>query len=103
MNPLLSLNITNIQDVTAEQFNSVANKVLATPELIIFYLISIFVFLVVGLLFLTGSSNKKSRMLYFGIWALCSVVVGVILLIFIYNPNVMASFTNNILNFFNNK
>jgi len=83
-NPLDSLNITNVAEITREQFIEVANKTMAMPHLVILYLWMIFLFLFIGYF---SVKDKRSKGKILGIWFMTAVGGLILLLALIFLPN----------------
>ena len=95
INPLESLNITNVAEITPEQFVKVANQTVAMPALIILFISMSLIFLLVGLFLV-----KKNKGKIVTIWFISIVLSIVILMILIFNPNMVQSLLENIKGWF---
>lgn len=88
MNPLETLNITQISEITPEMFLELAHSSIAVPFLILLFLFMAIIFLIVGL-----SLVREDRGKFMLIWFLAILLSGGFLLTLIFLPN----FWNNIL------
>lgn len=80
------INATQIQSLTPDSFLLTAHKVVSVPFLLALYIITIGIFLGIGLIF----ANNKTK--YFILW-ICSVILsGLFLLAFIFLPNLIFNF-----------
>ena len=83
MNPLETLNITYVSEITKEQFINVARNSLAAPTLILAYTFFAITLLLVGL----GITKKNSRSTMFLIWFVTMIITGVFIFTLIFLPN----------------
>lgn len=91
-NPLSELGIKLVEEIPTEKFIEIASKVVATPELIILFTTMSIVFLIIGMILVKPEGRGKMAM----IWFFGTVISLVVLLIIIYNPNVVYNFVNSV-------
>lgn len=96
LNPQELLNVTNIIEITPKKFIETATNSVAAPMLITFFIISAFVYLVVGLIFVEHQKKK-----YLGIWALATVISFALLVFWLLTPQFSIDIVNSIGNVFN--
>ena len=94
-NPLEILNITNVAEITTEQFTNIANTVVAMPALIILFIAMSLIFLLVGLFLV-----KKNKSKIVTIWFISVVLSVVVLMILIFSPNAIQSLMESIKGWF---
>lgn len=79
--------------MTPEQMLLIAHKAIVVPNLIYFYIITNFIFLLIGLLTIKPEGQHPYKK-FFIIWFISSIVVGGVLLFFIYSPFTLQKITN---------
>ena len=94
-NPLEILNITNVAEITSEQFTNIANTVVTMPALIILFISMSLIFLLVGLFLV-----KKNKSKIVTIWFISVVLSVVVLMILIFSPNAIQSLMESIKGWF---
>lgn len=90
-NSLTNLNVTNVAEITQEQFIKLANSNLAMPELIILFIFMGLIFLIIGLLLV-----KKSRGKFLTIWFSSMLLSLIMLLLLIFLPNTIYNLVETI-------
>jgi hypothetical protein len=82
------LNQTSLLNLNIDSFSSLAHSELVIPNLIVFFILYSVTSCLIGL----GLSNNRSKFML--IWS-CSIVFGLlILLFFIFQPNLIIKFIN---------
>ena len=88
----------NISNMTSNQILLEAHRHLVVPEIIIFYIAFILIFLIVGLFLINPEKSNYSK--FWIIWII-SVLIGALVIVWIYySPDTMQSAANFILNLF---
>jgi len=91
VNPLTILNITNINEITREQFVNIASTTVTIPSLIILFISIFLILLIIGL-----SLVKRDRGKFIVIWFSTLVLSMVVLMFLIFAPITINNFVENI-------
>ena len=94
-NPLESLNITLVSDVTKEQFINIANQTVAIPVLVLLFILMSLIFLVIGLFMVKRDKGK-----FLSIWLFSIILSAIILIFLIYSPNTILNLIEKIRDWF---
>jgi len=96
MNPLDTLNVTSISEITKEQFIIIANETVAIPSLIFLFVFMVLASLLIGMMLVKSEGRGK----YFAIWFIWVIFSLVGLIILIYMPNLVYSIFETIKSWF---
>jgi len=84
MNPLELLNISNVAEISTEQFIKTASSSYTAPALIFLFIAIALIYLIVGMIYV-----KESRGRFLMIWFSSIAISLVVLIVMIVSPNTM--------------
>jgi hypothetical protein len=89
----MTINMTQIAQMTYEQYLLNAHKTIAVPELILLFACVFILFFIIGMILIKGG---QSKMKFIGVWVLSLVLSFMLLMFFVFMPTTI----QNIINFF---